>query len=413
MTDQLPEHSDTLGGSTASRRIHCPGSHALEAAVPKPKRASDSAERGTGLHMAMEDLLLNCEGEPVNCQEGIEYNGILIDQQLIDEKLQPAMTALDEIIVAAGGDMDFMIEVKGSLNSIIPGAFGTVDILGKGADKRLWVIDWKFGDGVKVSPVENFQMAFYAACALYDEDPEVREMVGNDEQALDIVFVIVQPRPGRDEPVWEMWETDDMWVEKFLDLAVAANDAMLKPNAPLAMGEWCRFCRAKTDCPLQNSQAVSVLENTVAPVNMDAITMADWLGKAEQIEQFIKELREHVHTELERGVKIPGYKVVNKQGRRVYNDVDKATALLVRQLKTEEAHKPREAISPAQAEKKLGKTKYNKLMSKYVSMVSSGTTIALATDKRQDVSDPSQNLGDKLRASLGENALTQQTKDES
>ena len=399
-TPQL-EHSDLIGGSSAAKRIHCPGSYQLEKRVPKgdSPAASVYAERGTALHLAMEDYLLNVEdtGAPPDDMLGVEYNGFTIDQELLDTKIKPALKAFREIIQAAGGDLDYMVEVRASLDAVIPGVFGTIDILGKGKDGRLWVIDWKFGDGVPVKVENNYQMAFYAAAALYDKDPDIVDLVGDDP--LDVVFCVVQPRAHYpDEPDWQMWETDDQWIETYLDLLVDAYEKFKLDNPPLAKGDHCRWCKAREAmiCPLQKQGIQETLDRKVEPASMDPVEMSSWLTKISEMEQFVKDLKAHAHKELERGVKIPGWKLVPKRGSRVYTDEEKAEALLKRKLKVSGAYK-KVLISPAQAEKALGKAAYEKLLAKYVSVVSSGTTLAPETDKRPDVSDPSKHLASKLQ----------------
>lgn len=328
----MSDHSDLMGGSSAAKRIHCPGSYQLESLVAK-EEASDHAERGTALHEAMEDYLLNHDGEPMSCLVGKVYNKWTITHELVETKLEPALAAFSEVIQQAGGDMDFMIEVQASLDVVIPGAFGTIDILGKGADGRLWVLDWKFGDGVPVRPDNNYQCAFYGSAAMYDEDPEVKELVwgGDDERSLEIVFVIVQPRVGHpDEPDWFKWETNDMWVEQFLSLAVEAYDKMQQPDAPTAEGDWCRWCRANKPgiCPQKGNNIVRLSSGHVEPGAMDPVTLAHWLEEADKAEVTIKNLRAFAHHEAERGLKVPGWKVVPKRASRAYNNKDEAEAAL-------------------------------------------------------------------------------------
>ena len=78
------------------------------------------------------------------------------------------------------------------------------------------------------------------------------------------------------------------------------------------------------------------------------------LDIAARVEGSIKTLRDYAHKEAERGVKIPGYKLVMKRGTRVYTDPQAAERKLVRKLKTAGAYE-KKLISPAQAENKLGK----------------------------------------------------------
>ena len=60
MTDNLPEHSDVMGGSTAAQRIYCPGSYMLEKEVSKEVESS-YAKEGTALHHCMEHVLNELE----------------------------------------------------------------------------------------------------------------------------------------------------------------------------------------------------------------------------------------------------------------------------------------------------------------------------------------------------------------
>ena len=85
---ELTKHSNVVGGSTAKRVIGCPGSVALCAKMP-PKPRSKSADEGTLLHNVM-DLILTTNQTPESFA-GMEYEGIKLTQELIDEKVYPAV----------------------------------------------------------------------------------------------------------------------------------------------------------------------------------------------------------------------------------------------------------------------------------------------------------------------------------
>src|SRR5690606_26284431 len=53
------EHSDLVGGSTAERRLNCPGSYLEEQKIPESVRRKSStyADEGTALHAAVEFIL--------------------------------------------------------------------------------------------------------------------------------------------------------------------------------------------------------------------------------------------------------------------------------------------------------------------------------------------------------------------
>ena len=87
-------HSNIVGGSTAKRVINCPGSVALVQKMP-PKPSSEHADRGTLLHNMMEEILVS--GDAPESFIGARYNDQILTQELIDEKIKPAMEALDAI----------------------------------------------------------------------------------------------------------------------------------------------------------------------------------------------------------------------------------------------------------------------------------------------------------------------------
>ena len=184
---QQGEHSNVMGGSTADQRIHCPGSYILELNMPEDPPSS-YAIQGSVFHAAMELMLA---ANPDTDEEYDNFFAELIGNDLgfgdeyqitkaqINSKILPAWNAwldiCDEYEI-----VDYFIEQRCSLNSVVDGAFGTVDVLGIDKAGRMHVLDWKFGDGVVVPVEGNSQLLFYAACALYDEDPEVIEMFSDE-----------------------------------------------------------------------------------------------------------------------------------------------------------------------------------------------------------------------------------------
>ena len=88
------QHSKIVGGSTAKRVIACPGSVALVDTVP-PKPSSSYADEGTLLHDTIADVLLK-DADPSSFI-GRKHQDIELTQDLIDDKLLPALRALDAV----------------------------------------------------------------------------------------------------------------------------------------------------------------------------------------------------------------------------------------------------------------------------------------------------------------------------
>lgn len=378
------DHSHVMGGSTAARRINCPGSLQAEKAAPEQPE-SDFARRGSMLHAAME-LLITADPQTESELDGLltemegqdmGYEGQELTAELIEDKIIPAWNAWLDVLDTWDLD-DWFIEQRVSLDSVIRGAFGTADILGKDTKKRLHVLDWKFGDGVPVSAEGNIGLGFYAGAAMYDEEPELIEFC---EDVTGVVLHIVQPRVGSNQ-VLQSWETTEDWVEQLVELAVKAMTLAEAENAPRKPGPWCQFCRARVGCPAQQQMATAALQHE--PKSMTSIELAAALKLAMQLKTWISDVVQLAQTEAEGGASIPGFKLVNKQPRRVWaNEADAEKIMRAAKIKVGDMYS-KKLISPAQAEK-LDRGLYKSKLSDIVVFHSSGLTLVPDSDKRQAV----------------------------
>ena len=371
---QVAAHSSLVGGSTASRVMACPGSVALVAKMP-PKPGSKYADEGTLLHDVMSDLLSS--DKHVSDFLGRKYNGIELTQDLIDDKIAPALQALNEI--DPEGVMELEVESRVGFGTMIPDAFGSTDVLGR-LGKRTIILDWKFGDGVAVEAENNKQLLFYAAAARLTEETKWA-FEGTDELEL----VIVQP------PFIKRWVTDFKTLDQFEMELVRAVKVAMQPDAPLAVGDHCRWCAAKAVCPKMTGAAERALQIKLKELDSEGI--GKLLGQADLVEEWIKDLRELAFTMLENDKPVAGYKLVAKRATRQW--VNDASARTYLERAGVAPLKPSEVISPAQAEKALKKVK-KELPEELVVAVSSGSTLAPMDDPRPAVL----NIGKQLTAAL-------------
>jgi len=351
------QHSNIVGGSTAKRVIMCPGSVKLVQKMP-PQPSSVHADRGTMLHDVISRILLD-QGVVIG---QFKHKDQLLTQELYDEKITPALDALDEI--DPNGDLVYEVETRVGFGDLLPGVFGSTDLVGR-IGQRAVVLDWKFGDGVVVDAVENAQLMFYAAAAMRTDDLKWA-FDGVDE----IECVIVQP------PVVRRWVTTVGRIKQFEHELVSAVKTALRDDAPLVQGDHCRWCAAKPICPQMTGAVDRAIKQQV--INMDVDTLAKYLHTADLLEDWIKDLRALAFGLLEKGADVPGYKIVQKQARRQW--VDEANAAKV----LGEDFVESVLLSPAQAEKLLKKRKLT-LPDDLVVSVSSGTTLAPVDDPRPAV----------------------------
>ena len=361
------KHSTVVGGSTAKRVMNCPGSVALVQLAP-PSPSSVYADKGTLLHTAISEVLLG-EDNVI----GMTYESQTLDQTLFDDKVQVALDLLDTL--DPNGEMKLAIETRVGFGKYLPGAFGSCDVLGRIGDTA-YVIDWKFGEGIAVDAEQNEQLMYYAAAAM--RTPEVAWVF---DGAVAIECVIIQP------PVIRQWTTTPARIKAFeKDLKRAVKVASL-PDAKLTPGAHCRFCPAKPTCPAMTGAVDRALK-----VKLDAVDdemLGKYASNAVLLQGWIDDLNALVQTKIEKGYKIPGWKMVAKRGTRKWADPkaapDALKALGIDPIK-------QELVSPAQAEKLLKKN----LPDGLTVSVSSGDTLAPESDPRPAVLQ----IGSQLTAAL-------------
>jgi Protein of unknown function (DUF2800) len=396
----MPEqHSSVAGGSSAARLINCPGSAALLARLPKiVDRDSVYSIEGTALHTVME-LLITGKLTMVKLRNGaVNINTrsgpVTITPELTHDAIEPAWAYWQDFLKKVDTwQLETVVQFPG-----IDGAFGTSDVLGRDDRENItYVTDWKFGagEGVKASypdpdddtyEIVNEQLMFYAAGAWHTQP----EFFPPD---CKVVLTIVQPRARGQDPITsvEVSLEDLRFFAKELQVAVML---ATKADAPTKKGRWCRFQACQTVCPhhtgplfsleLLSNEKPSVLTETVPGYQ---VTLLDILNAAPAVEALIREARSQAHLILGNGGEVPGWKLVAKRGTRQWavSDTDIAKTLKLKKADLYDTI----LKSPAQVEKLLPKK--TKLPEGLATVVSSGTTIAPAADKRPAVSgDPNE-----------------------
>lgn len=365
-------HSVIVGGSTASRVIHCPGSVALCAKMP-PKPSSKYADEGTLLHEVISEVL----SKEIDFPIGRRYNDIVLTEELVDGKLKPALELFDQ--VDPEFEMQYQVESRVDFGDLLPGVFGSADLIGRLGDTAI-VLDWKFGDGVPVPAEENYQLMFYACAAMRTEGTKWAF-----DGAKEVELIIVQP------PSVKRWKTTFERLAQFESELVAAVKRAGSDSAPLVIGSHCRWCAAKPICPLMTGAVDRALKAAVKELPKEQISA--YLQKATLLEDWIRDLRELAHEMLDNDVSVPGWKLVAKRATRSWIDNKKAEEFL-RDNKINPFQEP-ELLSPAKAEAALKKSKVA-LPDDLVKAISSGSTLVPESDPRPAVL----NVGKQLTAAL-------------
>jgi len=365
----MAAHSRIVGGSSAKRVIACPGSVALVDTMP-PQPSSSYADEGTLLHDIIAQVL-ETDASPAQFL-GRKYEGVEFTEDLLERKIIPALKALDEI--DPDKTMEFAVESSVSFGDFLPGVFGSADLLGR-IGNRVIVLDWKFGDGVTVEVENNAQHLFYTAAAM--RTPGLEWLFKGISY---IELVIVQP------PYVRRWTTTPEYVAQFETELLRAVKLSRQPDAPMAHGEHCRWCPAKPICPILTGAVDRAVQAKLEAMPTDQI--AYYLEQVPMIEQFISDLKGLAQNLIESGQPVPGWKLVNKRATRQWTNPEEASLFL---LGAGVEPYEEKIISPAAAEKLLKKAKIP-FADGLVVAVSSGSTLAPASDPRPDAVQIGQQL---------------------
>lgn len=360
-----------VGGSTAERVMRCTASVALCAKYPNVE--SEWAAEGTACHEAVDLILMGKTKEDTDVI-GVLFNGIEMTEELYREAIVPALEQFDALDRELGG-IDFFNEQR----VVFPGienSFGTADIVGTSRDRAI-VWDWKFGSGVAVEAENNEQLLYYAYAAMHT-DPTSKFFAPGKP----IEVFTCQPRV-KDGETFTRWMTTTTQLEAFALELRKAVEISQTPEATYNLGPWCKFCNAKTGCPLYTNKVQEV--GLLTREQMEA-ELEKWLPYADTMIAWGKGVKEAAHVLLEQGGTVPGWKLVNGRKTRFWNDEEKTLRYFSKiGLPVPDRH-VKKLVSPAQAEDALKKNRLPaELPSALVGSKPGSTTLAPESDKRPAV----------------------------
>ena len=270
--------------------------------------------------------------------------------------------------------------------------WGTVDVLLWSEDWMI-VIDFKFGRGKSIEAEGNSQLMIYCLGALRYLNEEGHPI---PRQAK---LVILQPRIPNPTREWDTTPAEiKLWYKKSVKPAFAAaleDQAVCNPGE-----EQCQWCDANGVCTSRTNYLLGTAEEEFkafvevegdVPMVPDVQSLAgDLRGKMEtavdlitpiiaskilafqpDFDNFFKSVGKYAFESAIRGDIIPGYKLVYGKSNRKW---DKPEAEIAKELKALELDPyNKKILSPAQAEKKLGKKRKDEV--KYLWIKPTGKTI--------------------------------------
>lgn len=415
------------GGSTAANWLHCPGWRALVDACPE-KPSSRFADEGTLAHdwaaWLLETSLETGVREPAS-----KYVGSVLDAKLTTRILTAEMAQAIQVYLEAvweeidrSKDAKVYIEKDVKLRSEAD-AGGTPDCyIYHPPLKRLAVFDYKHGEGVFVPVTDNLQIKDYTLCILDSH-------TGWDVEEIE--HVIVQPRSkDSDQPVRRVtWvEAGDGkttiadfrdWVNTALELSENVCSGKDKPT--YCVGDWCRWCAAAPWCPAKQAEALRGFEGLVIddeidadktplPAHLSDEQLAAIVDRLEALVAYANQCQQILEARLLEGNPVPGWKVVDKKGRRSWISDQKRVCADLGILYdiTEDEASPRKLrpfteIEPLLKSYGASKKEIEAFKNAHTRKDSSGQTIARESDPRPAVNAAERSFGSVDTSGFDEN----------
>ena len=344
-----------LRPSSASRWIACPASARLSENVPY-EPAGEAAQIGTAIH-ALAETCWQLDQDPMDFV-GKTVEGIVITKEnaefaanhiglVLGLRHELGMVKIEQYGVAY--ETDF-VKVG-----------GTADVVAYNIDKSVLVIaDLKTGRAWV--DADSAQMKIYALgvmnklCKVFDK----------------VALTIVQPQTGENRHHEMTGDELLQWkADVLIPAVVAAADGSSEPKPSK---EACQYCPAKMICPAQTKALAAV------PVTADVTTltpdqMSDLLDKADLVEDFIAALRKQATKTLTEGGVLRGWQMAPKRATRQWSKEADAVKVLLEMGVPEEKIFETSMITPAAADKLLGKDR-KQVLDSVTTKVSSGLTLS-------------------------------------
>ncbi|WP_026561414.1 DUF2800 domain-containing protein [Bacillus sp. J37] len=360
----MSDHA-VLSASGSHRWLNCLPSARLELEFENSE--SNAAAEGTAAHALCEHKLKKAlhmrSKRPVssyNTDEMEEHSDAYVE--FVMEQFELAKQSCTDPLI--------LIEQRLDFSCYVPQGFGTGDCIIIG-DKKLHIIDFKYGMGVLVDAVGNPQMKLYALGALeiYDSLYDIEE----------VSMTVFQPR-RENVSTWTMPvnELND-WAEN--ELRPKAKKAY-EGEGDYLPGEWCTFCRAAVKCRARAEEKLKLaqMEFKLPPLLTDS-EIEEVLSKLSDLTKWANEIMAYAtEAAVNHGKEWYGFKVVEGRSVRKYKD-EEAVAEAAKANGYKDIYR-HSLITLTEMQKLMGKKKFEEILGGLIHKPLGKPTLVPLSDKR-------------------------------
>jgi hypothetical protein len=370
----------------------------VEAESEYPDDTNLPAAQGTLFHSFAEmcvEFGFQPEDFPTDNTFIVDGHEVVYDDEMV-EGMQEGLAYIEDNF--QGDDWIVLVENRVKIEpwTLEEGGFGTSDLCAISVmHRRIVVFDWKYGL-VGVSPKKNEQLIIYG---LGCWETFARKMFGGDAKNIQVDIVVEQPRaPGGGG----LWQTTMLTLLKFGKDIKDKAALTYGDNPPRIAGSTqCKYCKASVDCDEWAEFNISVFD--ILPEEMDEnIEMGSppkmpnskfltperrsfLILHIDVMKKWVEKLTTQAMEDYEADLPVPNLKIVlGRRGIRAYRPGEEKDAkkYLVKRLGHKKAHTEK-ILSPAQAEKLIGKPEFAKQLKKFVTQKDPKRSLVPDTDNRK------------------------------
>ena len=361
MSDHKSRAHALLSASSAHRWLECPPSAVANEVYPDQE--TSFAHEGTLAHEVAEIMARNGSFVKEDAKEGVTLEMIECAKGYADY-IEEQTKCMEAIV---------LLEQRVDFSPWVPGGFGTCDCI-LIQDDTLTIIDYKYGQGVPVSAVDNPQMKLYALGAMND--------FGIAMDVSKVEMHIYQPRLNNISKDVITVEALMEWAEKTVKPTA---EKAIEGKGKYAPGEHCRFCQHGGKCRALTKICTEFIETHGLKISLPVLApheVADILAMEAMLTMWLKKVKEQALTTMMEGGEIPGYKIVAGRGSRSWADDLEVANILKAAGYTQEDITKTTLLSVAALESAIGKKKVAELVGGQILSSTGSPTIAPITDKR-------------------------------
>lgn len=367
-----------LPPSAATRWLNCPGSAKLEEMVKGSK--TKEANEGTNAHKLAADSLLNY------------LKSGLLEIKTNDQVMKEYITDFCNYVIATYKGLcetceavSIFIEDKLDISKYVPECYGTADVMII-ADKKLVIIDLKYGAGIYVTAYENPQLLLYGLGGYEKYYPiyefEVVEMI------------IYQPRLNN-ITIYERT------ISELFDFAYSIREKAehaYSGNGDCIPGTHCQFCKVIGKCRSSSKTMQEIKPIVLRDYKlMSEAELGQIYKYFSTISTWIDKTKEFMISQATLGVNYPGLKLVVSRYTRDYADTELIEEALVEKGINANDLYEKKFIGITALEKLLGKKETKILEEAELIIKKSGKlTLAEDNDKRQEYKPENEILNEFL-----------------